>query len=75
MPYDALEEPQRQVLLDYLGARLIACEAWRASLNFLLESPCISSHEHCQTLLHRNAALVEWGEVMTEIETLKSSMG
>jgi hypothetical protein len=73
MPYDDLEQAQMRVLLDYLEARLIACEVWRARLNFMLDSPTVTPDERARALQQRDAALVEWGEVFTELEAVKAA--
>jgi len=67
-----IEDAQRRILLDCLEARLVACEVWRASLNFHLESPRLSEWERARAIRDREAAIIEWGEVMTTLEEVRS---
>ena len=69
--YTSLERAHLLILRDYLEARLIACEVWRTSLDFALASPTISTDDREKALQQRGAALVEWGEVMTELHDLR----
>jgi len=66
-----LLEAHRRILIDCLEARLIACEVWRASLNFMIDSPLTTKQERDEALRHRDAALVEWGEIMTTLAEVR----
>ncbi len=74
MYFNNLTDAQRRILLDYLEARLVACEIVRARLNLLLDSSLISEKERAKAIRDRDAALVEWGDVFTALADIRSGI-
>jgi hypothetical protein len=68
--YAELAEGLRNILRVNLEARLVLCEIRRASANFELESPFMIPKKQAELVKMRDAALIEWGVVMTELEAL-----
>lgn len=73
--YVILHYALKNILQVNLEARLVLCEIRRASANFELGSPFITPKTHAQLTHLRDAALVEWGQVITELEAIKEARG
>lgn len=71
--YAALDETLRAILRDNLEARFVLCEMRRGMHTFLINSPLATPESRARDIRLRDAALVEWGTVMTELEALKAS--
>lgn len=71
--YAELEASLRDILRNFFEARLVLCEMRRATANFELGSPFITPEKRAELTKMRDAALVEWGEVMTELEAVKEA--
>lgn len=71
--YVTLHYALNNILQVNLEARLVLCEIRRASANFELGSPFITPKTRAELTKLRDAALVEWGQVMTELEALKAA--
>ncbi len=70
--YADLDEALRRYLADSLEARLVLCEFRRTGLDSVLDSPFITPKARAEAMAERDAVLIEWGEVMTELAELGS---
>ena len=65
------EDIWRKVYGSTLEARLVLSEIRRASLNFEIDSPLITSERMAKAMAERDQGLIEWGTIMTELEEQK----
>jgi hypothetical protein len=68
--YVELDATLRNILRVNLEARLVLCEIRRASAIFELGSRFITPKKQAELVKMRDAAIIEWGVVMTELEAL-----
>ncbi|MGO9619728.1 MAG: hypothetical protein ACLPH3_23980 [Terracidiphilus sp.] len=70
---DEIRERQRLMLIDNLEAQLVVRELERVGLNFEIDSPQIVPERKAEAIARRDVVLVEWGEIMTELEELRQT--
>lgn len=71
--YSALSDAHRQILRENFEARLVLCEMRRTSLNLQIDACLLTPEDRAKLEVLRDLVLVEWGEVMTELENLKAA--
>jgi hypothetical protein len=57
---------------DHLEAQLVLYEIARVGFNAEIDSPETTPERRAQAIARRDASLVEWGEIMTELEELRN---
>jgi hypothetical protein len=63
----------RILVLDNLEAQLVVHEIERVGLNFEIDSPQVTPERKAEAIARRDTVLIEWGEIMTELEELRNS--
>jgi hypothetical protein len=58
-------------LADLLEARLVVCEMERTLLIFEIDSPETTPERRAEAIARRDAVIVHWGELMTELCDLR----
>ena len=61
--------------LDNLEAQLVVREIERVGLNAQIDSPETTQKRRAEAIARRDASLIEWGEIMTELEDLRRTTG
>jgi hypothetical protein len=65
----------RALLIQNFEAIVAVQEIELAGLNFAIDSLLNSPEEKAETIARRDAAIVEWGETMTELEDARAGLG
>jgi hypothetical protein len=68
-----IEEICRRLQLTNLKAQLALREIEHVGLNFEIDSLQTSPERKAEATARRDAALIEWGEIFTELEDLRNS--
>lgn len=61
----------RLLRLDNLEAQLVLREIERVGLNAQIDSPETTPERRAKAIARRDNSLIEWGEIMTELEELR----
>ena len=61
----------RLLRLDNLEAQVVLREIERVGLNAQIDSPETTRERRAKAIARRDASLIEWGEIMTELEELR----
>ena len=68
---EEIENRLCRILIDILEARLAASEIERVGWTRVINSPGTTLEERAAAIAQRDAALVEWGSILTELEELR----
>jgi hypothetical protein len=63
----------RLLRTDNLEAQLVLREIERVGRNRVIDSPQTTPERKAAAIARRDAALIEWGEIITELEELRNS--
>jgi hypothetical protein len=61
----------RTLLIDAKQERLVVCEIALFALNFEIDFPQITPVREAEAIHRRDTVLVQWGEIMTELDELQ----
>jgi hypothetical protein len=64
----------RRLLIGAKEARLVACQIALLGLNFEIDSPQTKPMRKAEAIRRRDIVLVQWGEIMTELDELQSHL-
>jgi hypothetical protein len=70
---DEIKKIRRLLRIDNLEALLILCEIEHAGLNFEIDSPQAAPQRRAEAIAQRDAVIIKWGRIMTELEELRNS--
>jgi hypothetical protein len=68
---DQIGEIILRLRINELEAHLVLREIERAALNREIEDPKIDADERYRKTIRRDRTIIEWGEVMTELQDLR----
>ena len=71
MQMEEIDRIYRLLLTDTLEAKLVLCEIARAGFNAQIDSPDATPEGRAESIASRDAALIEWGNTLTELEDLR----
>ena len=66
---DVYEEMRRKLMLSMLKAQLALREIERVALTDEIERPDTSPERKADAIARRDATIIEWGEIMSELES------